>query len=375
MASKPNSIKNGIAYYRVQKTIAGKKVDFYGKNKSEVNRKIKEYEAAVDSGLDLDLSKQPLERAMRTWLFEVKRVDRKVRASSFARYEGVFRNHIAGTDFSRIAVKDMKALQLQTGLNAMDRAGINTTPVVKVLKMFFRYAVEQGYTIKNPCIGLVIPGSGGRSMTNEIEIFTNEEIARMLATATGNLRLILQLALGTGLRRGELLALRWEDITPDEVTVHSSLATPTLIEADGSRRRESVVWDTKTKSSRRNVPIPSTLRAEIRRHQREQAEHYLRHGLGRPEYLFTTATGQLYDSSNFTSLYNRFLKRAGVTHKKFHALRHTYASKLVMAGVPLAVVKDLMGHSDIEMTMIYTHVDGAIKKQAVQVLDLLFTVL
>jgi integrase len=91
-------------------------------------------------------------------------------------------------------------------------------------------------------------------------------------------------------------------------------------------------------------------------------------------YVFTTETGLFIDPRNLLRAYQRALKSAGILYRKFHNLRHTYATKLFEADVPLKTVQELLGHSDITMTAnIYTHVMPEKKVDAVEKLNNLFT--
>lgn len=89
-------------------------------------------------------------------------------------------------------------------------------------------------------------------------------------------------------------------------------------------------------------------------------------------YIFTTTTGNLYEESNFRTAYKRLLKSINVPYRKFHTLRHTYATRLILAWAPLKTVQELMGHSDISITMIYTHSGIEDKKKAADLLNELF---
>lgn len=173
------------------------------------------------------------------------------------------------------------------------------------------------------------------------------------------------------------MALKYSDISNGIIHVTQSLAQPgdiTEDRIDGSPiRRQHVLWEPKCYSSIRNVPIPSELMKEITSHRLRQRTELLAQGINEePEFLFTSIDGNFLDGRDFSRSFERLLKRAGVPHKKFHAFRHTYATRLLLAGTPLSVVQKLMGHSSIEMTAVYLHADIDDKTAAVEKLNALF---
>lgn len=167
--------------------------------------------------------------------------------------------------------------------------------------------------------------------------FLNEaEIDRLLAECPSHLKPIVETALLTGMRRGELLGLKWEQI------------------------RNGFIYLTETKSGEsRQLPINDRL-AQVFRDIRKQNQF-------KSEYVFTGPDGK-----RFYEVKRSFAgacRRAGIEDFRFHDLRHTFASHLVMAGVNLKAVQELLGHADIKMTMRYSHLSQAHLKDAVAVLN------
>lgn len=107
------------------------------------------------------------------------------------------------------------------------------------------------------------------------------------------------------------------------------------MDAEGVRKRVREIWKPKSESSHRIVPFPTDLSRELDAHKARQIAERMAIGIGgQPEYIFNTETGLLYDTTNIYVAYGRLLKKAGVSHKKFHAFRQTYTTQLVRAGVP-----------------------------------------
>ena len=172
-------------------------------------------------------------------------------------------------------------------------------------------------------------------------------------------------ALGTGLRRGELLALRWCDVDLDAgaITVNRAIE-----HVDGSSRFK----EPKTKRSRRTINLPAFVADRLRRHRIEQAERFLGDGLGRPDgqtLLFERA-GEPWIPNTFTTHFWRILKDAGLPHMRLHDLRHSFASLALEAGVDLKTVSTALGHATISTTAdLYAHVTSSLMKDAAARID------
>lgn len=374
--SKTNCVINGVKYYRIVAELPrGPKGErrqkpFYGTGITDAKAKRDAYLAALDAGLDLSFAKMTVGAAMKSWLFEVKLMDSSIKSTTFERYEGIFRHSIEGSKIAAMLVPAVKSIDVQRHLNDLAKKGLGYNPLkssLKLLRMFYIYATSEGYTLKDPCSKNVkIPGV--KPTKEVVETFTDEEVTLLKAKLTGHrLRFLILLSLGTGIRKGEALALTYADIHDNQVYITKSLATPTLTDMEGKRTRTTEIWTPKSQSSNRAIPFPKELEKELNAHDLAQMKERMKNGIGgKSEYIFTSESGQLYDPTNVYVAYGRLLKKAGIAHKKFHALRHTYATKLVRANVPLPVVKDLMGHSKIDMTMIYVHVSEEDKTRAVQ---------
>ena len=380
---KPNYTVGKYQYHRIRETFGTKpdgspnRKEFIGKTYEEAKNKRDAYAKLHSAGIDADLMKQPLGAALKTWLFQVKKHDSKIRPVSFERYESIYRNHVANKSIAAKKVGAVTKWDAKAHLDAMAATGKSYSQIrstVKLLKMFFTFAVEEGFTALNPFKKIAIPGE--RPVKTTIERFTPEEIEKIkeeMVRCNYRNEFLVLLGLGTGLRRGELLALRYADIQDWNIHVENSLSAATVVDDTGARTWRISIGPTKTNSSVRIVPIPAGLKEAYHKHRRHQLEECMRLGLGEPEYLFTSEIGGILDPRNLGRSFNRLLDRAGVEHKKFHALRHTYGSNLVAAGVPVPTVMTLMGHSSIETTMIYVTILTDEKEQAVAVMNRFFT--
>jgi len=206
------------------------------------------------------------------------------------------------------------------------------------IKAMLNKAVEWGYLDRNPAESV----KQLKIRKDERPRFlSREEIERLLQSCTEGLYPFVYTALNTGLRSSELVYLRWKDVDLDkrEITVHS---------------RDD--WQSKSGKSR-TIAINDRLFGFLKKYKHK-----------RSEYVFCTRDGRPL-TNNLNRRFKNAAKRAGLSGISIHSLRHTFASHLVMAGVPLATASRLLGHSDIKTTMIYAHLSPAHLKDAVNTLN------
>ncbi|MDR1533315.1 MAG: site-specific integrase, partial [Clostridiales bacterium] len=346
---KTNYEKNGSKYYRVSKTIDGAKKEFYGASKKEAEAKRDEYVKARSAGLAADYKGMALKDLMRLWLFEVLRAG--LADATMDRYESIYRLYVLTSPLAAMKIHEIGPLAVQRYYNDLCEAG-KTESVIrslhKLLKAFFKYAIVCGYTLFNPCGKTKIPQTPAHPPSDgdgNVDPFSDEEVRIILNGAADSrpsamdVKVLCQLALATGLRKGELLALTHRDIDLDAGTlkVSKTLKRVRKIERDGSHTYATVVKPPKTKTSARVVPIPTSVIVPLRRHIAQEKAKYLKNGLPytNDSLIFTTQFCNNIDGTNLSHAWERLLKAVGVRYRKFHNLRHTYATKLFEQGVDI----------------------------------------
>ena len=184
-------------------------------------------------------------------------------------------------------------------------------------------------------------------------------------------------ALGTGLRIGEILGLKWSDIDfkANELHVNRSIQRVAIYENDEVVGYEVIEQTPKTKNSIRTIPVPNNIINKLKAYKKSQLENILLLGeaYNNRNYIFCDKLGNPIEDKRPGRNLKTILKELNIEPMKFHALRHTYATRLFEANIPPKTVQHLMGHADIETTMnIYTHVMKEQKLEAIEKLNSIF---
>ena len=375
------NIRNGVQKgWRASITIGrddeGKPIrkQFTGKTQQEVKNKLEQYKKEMLLGTISTDDKITLEEWYQTWLFDYRIKDLKPK--SFEKYEGIYRNYIKGTELGRVKLKDLRTTHIQKYYNNLQKTkpvstikGLNTR-----LKPCLGEAEKQGYIQKNYCKMVTLPKD---NTTKVISILTKEEQDIFIQSIQNHkLNVLFLVALGTGLRLGELLGLKWNDIEFDTgiLTVNRTLSK---IKNRDTGKYEVIEQTPKTKNSNRSIPIPQNILYKLKEYKKEQNKQRLLVGEAyiNNNYIFTDDIGNVIDDKRPGRNLKTILTKLDIEPIKFHALRHTYATRLFEANIPPKTVQALMGHSDISITMdVYTHVMEDTKLEAIEKLNNIFAI-
>jgi integrase len=185
--------------------------------------------------------------------------------------------------------------------------------------------------------------------------------------STTPLELPVAIAAATGMRRGEILALRWSDVAEDLSAVH--------VRASLQATRDGLVFERpKTARSRRAVALPAFLRPFLERQLRAQALQRQRVAdWHETDLLVTRRDGSPVNPDSLSSAWRRLLQRHGLPPVRFHDLRHAHATVMLLQGVHPKVVSERLGHASVGITLdTYSHVLPSMQSQAVEAFDRLF---
>ncbi|HVR88333.1 MAG TPA: tyrosine-type recombinase/integrase [Candidatus Limnocylindria bacterium] len=295
----------------------------------------------------------------------VEGVRANVRPTTHVRYAALLRRHLMPR-LGRIALTKLQPTDLTTAYAAMIAGGLAPLTVGqahRVLGTALRDAERSGLVARN-VQRLVRPP---RAEHRDMDTLTAEQARTLIvAAASDRLGALYALALDTGAREGELLALRWTDVDFEAGAIH---IVRTLQRLPG----RLLFADPKTAASRRAIPLGARALDALRRHRVAQAEERLRVGAAWTDsgLVFTTEVGTPIDAGNLLRrTHYPLLARAGLPRVRFHDLRHTAATLLLTAGTHPSVVAERLGHSTPSLTLnVYSHVTPTMQKEAAATLD------
>lgn len=327
-----------------------KRAYFYGKTQAEAKAKAQNARERLAQGGPIRDGSGTLEQWLEEWQRTFLAVSDRA-TSTKVMHEGYCRAWIipvlGHVRLDRVNVADVNRLMLdmaKAGKADSTRRNCYTT-----LRKSLDDAVVNGLLATNPAHKVKQP----RTKRREARFLTTDEVARLLVCAEGvRYASVVRFILGTGLRRGEALALRWDDVDLDRG----------LARIKGSLVRQHgrlIVSDTKTKSSRRTVALSPAMVGLLTRQKATQAVERLQAGnlWEGSGFVFATALGVAVEPQNMLRTVREAANKAGMTGVTVHTLRHTYATTALLHGVPLKVVSVNLGHASIQITAdIYGHV-------------------
>lgn len=322
----------------------------YGKTKGEVQEK-KAALLETHKGLSyIDANKITVAQWLEKWLNVYART--RVRQNTLEGYQFIVTNHVTPA-VGTLKLSKLQATQIQAMINNIrDNGGSPRLAEFSfaVLRAAIRQALKEELIYRDPTLAVSLP----KKVKKEIVPLTDEQWTALLETAAKPTYIFWYAALllewGTGIRRGELVGLRWSDIDFKRQTIFICRAAITTKEGPK-------ISEPKSQKSRRTIPIPSTVLAELKKHKIRQAAKRLKATAWEDnDLVFPTRFGTVQDPCVVTRRFSRLVKAAGIPHISFHDLRHDHASRLFAQGEHPRDVQDRLGHSSITLTMdTYTH--------------------
>ena len=295
--------------------------------------------------------------------------------TSYVLYERIIEKHIVPM-LGRMRLRDIKTYHVQDfimRLNSMPRSdgkpGHIAPQTVKRYTSVLRSMLTMAYKMyyMDDDVGLSRRLTFPKERYQEVDVFTIEETKTILDAAKTepiNIRLLIELALFTGMRRGEIIGLKWSDINFDKqcLSVKRSIYKP--------KSKKSVEKEPKSHSSIRTIAIPNCLCETLKEYKKSQEEYSLSLATWQNlEYVFTDKNGNAMNPQTPTKQFSKFLDRHNIRHLKFHCLRHTSATLLLSNGCDIKTISARLGHSSIETTNIYVHMLKSVDKEAAITFD------
>jgi len=326
----------------------------------------------LEDGVYIDAKKTSVSDYLDKWIASIKG---SVSSTTYERYKQLCDKHLKPT-IGNIALNKLQAIRIsELYSDAMEsgridgNGGLSKQTVLhmhRVLKRALSQAVKWGLLSRNPCDAVDnIP----KPSKKERLTFTTEETLSLLEQLGGNpLYLPVLIAVTTGMRRGEVLGLRWKDIDLDKKRLY---IRQIVIE---TREYGLEVKQPKTDSSSRTIALPQIAIEAIKKYRVEQAELCLQLGKGlTPESMLFDEFSGLNVPNRITVNFRSFIKAHGFKHVTFHDLRHTHATHLLEQNIHPKIVSERLGHSTIALTMnTYSHVMPTMQEEAANKVDELF---
>ncbi len=334
-----------------------KRKAFYGKTRQEVKDKMAYALNDLQKGTYIEPSKMTMEKWIDIWLYEYKK--NEVKKTTFANYVARIKNHIKPT-LGRYRLSDLRPDIIQKAVNALNDKGLAPETVrgtYNVIHDCLKQAVRNGLISRNVASDIILP----KVIASEAKCLTVEEQKRFIEVAKKEyLGELFIFDLGTGLRLGELLGLKWEDVDFNQQIIRIKRTLNVVKDFDNAESKWHKEFGTpKTRSSIRSIPLMPDLVKMLKSVHTKQLETRLATG---PAYenndlVFCTALGRPLDPRNMGRSFKTIAEKAGIKNASIHWLRHTFATRGLENGIELRVIQELLGHANISITAsIYTHV-------------------
>lgn len=342
-------LDRGIDGKRRQKVIR------FNGSKKAAEKKLRDTITEYEQGKFVDPSNQNLSDYLDYWLGMIKS---SVQPKTFERYAQMVRVNIKPA-LGHIKLQELKTRHIDEAYIAMlrdgrrDGAGGLAPKTIRnihgVLGLALKKALTWQLNWSNPAIGVTLP----KIEHKEVKVLTKAQSGTLLQALEGRwLYPIVLLALTTGMRRGEILALKWSNINLDE----GWLRVIQSVEQTKSGKR---LKDVKTKHGRRRISLPLMTVNMLRLQKARQAEQLLGLGVRQSDdtLTFTSKDGQLRDPLYVSTSFREFMAQIDLPKVTFHGLRHTHISHLLEDGHPIKTVSSRAGHATVSITLdIYAHV-------------------
>lgn len=339
-----------------------------GKSREIVEDKLAELQLLIDSvGLTAQDSGITVIQVARQWLRDFKRIE--ICTKTYEWYENLI-DHLIAPQIGGTALYKVTTVQLQNLISRLllvdDYAQRTVRGVQSCLKQIFDFACQMGMLTGNPATNVKLPKQRRRPRKERSGAIPIRVRTELLAAAESEpmIKAAVTVLMFTGLRVGELLALRWSDVDFDGcvVTVDEAVVRRPVYNAEGDRLAvRSEVAEPKTDSSYRTIRVPAHVIEVLADWRRVVAARKRSASQLRPSaFVFTSSkTREAYSYTGFRTVYYKFLGRHDLRKHglNLHSYRHTFATMLLENGTSPKIEQDLMGHASVTTTLgIYTHV-------------------
>ncbi len=356
------------------KTGGAKRFSFYTETEDEAVRKLHEMSFMNDTKPN---SLKPI--TLGEWLNSSLEfyIRRGIKQSTYVSYEGIIRNHLI-PHLGDVPLNELSPRLLQNFYNFIFDYEKLSAKTIQNINLFLHrsleFAISEGYISSNPASYVNLP----RGDRPQIRILSRDEQTRLIkASYSHRYGVFIRLTLFTGIRIGELLGLRWEDIDlqGNVLYIRRTLNRLPVIEQSKiqkGQKTEIVIQSPKTENSIRTIPLLPQIVSELLNWRDIQTADAAAAGTNYTVsgMLVTNPNGGYIEPRTFKDYYDQILDLAGLDHFTFHALRHTFASRALEQGVDPKTLSVLLGHASVSFTMdTYTHVLDRHKQESMMLLE------
>lgn len=344
--------------------IDGKRIAKTFHTQKECQAWIRQMRDQIETGLNWTGSKISVGDYLNQWLQDI---EGSIKPKTVRQYEGIVRNHLKPY-LGKIRLQELQPYQIQQTYSKLKDQGHsqrNIQLVHGVIRRALGMAERQGLIGRNPVKAVLPP----KVVAKEMKFLTDNQARQLLISAQGDrYETLYHLAITTGLRQGELIGLKWIDVdwAANTINVRRQLQP----KRGGGYSFE----EPKTKAGKRIVQLGEGSMRLLAKHRKSQDVERLSEGWQDHGMIFPSRVGTPTGQRNLYRYFKRLLQKAGLPDIRFHDLRHTAATLMLMNGIPLIVVSRRLGHSKPSVTLdIYGHYLPGMQEQAAILMDELVT--
>lgn len=330
------------------------------KTKKEARNAEAERRTEWESGAYIDPSKMKFGDYITNWLENKNDVSMETRYTN----EGHIRNHII-PELGNIPLQQVNVGHIESMISSLKKKDISPATVRKIFNLVqtsFKSAQRKELINKNP-FDLMDSGSKPKHSKGKVDYWTKEEVKQFFNKLDHRYRMLFILAIYTGMRRGEILGLRWKDVDFERKQLRIS---------NSLRPMQGLKNGVKTTSGYRSITISNYVKTELEKQYEMIQEEKKLYGkdYSDNDLVICRPNGKPVNTSSFTGFWKRIVKNTDMRYIRFHDLRHTCASLLLSAGVHPKVVQEQLGHSSIRITLDkYSHMMPNMQAEAADTLE------
>jgi len=329
----------------------------------EAERALAEFLAKFYAGQYSDPQNMTVETYLKKWLEDYAKI--KVAKTTFATYEDAAKNIIQ--HLGSVKLEQLKPMHIQSYISKMLEEGASVRAVrynYAVLRAALNTAVKWQLISANPCNAVTPPSK----VKTKMHTLDKQQVDTLIEGARNTpLFIPILLAVTCGLRRGEILGLKW-----DNVNLRNNIINVTQTRVRVPSGEEIIEKEPKSSHSIRTIAIPEMTAKALKEEWKRQAQNKLALGekYNNQNYVVCWDDGTPYAPDYITKAFKKLLKKLNLPDIRFHDLRHTHATLLLEEGIHPKVVQERLGHSSITLTLdVYSHVLPNLQQEAAQKID------